>query len=92
MRDLAHIERERQMPADMLAQELAVQPIEGKTYLADRKGDQLSVTDMSGAIPPRSEYLLAMESLDSVGRPNPLSPRPARCQIAPRNHGGLPCR
>ena len=63
----------RQGPDSPNPEELAVQPIEGKSYLAIRKGQQLSVTDLDGAIPPREEFLLVMESLDTIGKPHPLA-------------------
>jgi hypothetical protein len=63
----------RQGPDNPKPDELAVQPIEGKSYFAARQGEQLIVTDDDGAIPPRDEYLLVMESLDTIGKPHPLT-------------------
>jgi hypothetical protein len=80
----------RQAPDAPNPDELVVQPIEGKTYLAERRGDQLLVTDPAGAIPPRDEYLLAMESLDSVGKPNPLAEMLAGRSVTVGEHRHVP--
>ncbi|MEM9657390.1 MAG: hypothetical protein AAF961_03430 [Planctomycetota bacterium] len=53
--------------------EPTVQPIEGKQYLIERDGDQLRVTDPSGVIPPMDQFQLVVDSLHSVGKPNPLA-------------------
>jgi hypothetical protein len=63
----------RQSPENANPDELSVQPIEGKTYLMQREGDKLHVTDLDGHIPPLEEYKLAAESLENVGKPNPLA-------------------
>lgn len=63
----------RQSPEDANPDEFATQPIEGKTYLMTRDGDRLSVTDLEGVIPPLEEYKLVAESLENVGKPNPLA-------------------
>jgi hypothetical protein len=63
----------RQSPEDADPNVLAAQPIEGKTYVATRRGDELIVTDDDGRIPPLDEYTIVAESLDGVGRPNPLA-------------------
>jgi len=63
----------RQSPESGKPDDFSPQPIEGKTYLMRREGDKLSVTDPEGSIPPLEEFKLAMESLESVGKPNPLA-------------------
>lgn len=63
----------RQSPEEPDPNALTPQPIEGKTYVATRRGDELTVTDLDGKIPPLNEFTLAVESLDGVGRPNPLA-------------------
>jgi hypothetical protein len=63
----------RQSPEHENPEELAVQPIEGKSYLMTRTGDRLTVTDEEGAIPPLEEFKLVAESLENVGKANPLA-------------------
>ncbi len=63
----------RQSPENADPKELTAQPIEGKTYLMSREDGQLKITDPAGDIPPLEEYKLAAESLDNVGKPNPLA-------------------
>ncbi|HEX6963795.1 MAG TPA: hypothetical protein VF175_18150 [Lacipirellula sp.] len=63
----------RQSPEAGSPDELAVQPIEGKTYIVHREGDQLAITDTAGHIPPKDQYKLVAESLENVGKPNPLA-------------------
>ncbi len=63
----------RQTPENKNPNELAPLPIEGKSYLMVRNEDELTVTDAEGVIPPLEEYKLVAESLDSVGKPNPLA-------------------
>jgi hypothetical protein len=50
-----------------------MQPVEGKTYLLTRQGEQLLVTDAQGAIPPRDEFEIVFSSMQSLGLPNPLA-------------------
>jgi hypothetical protein len=63
----------RLTPNDAGATEPITQPIEGKSYLVTRRGDELMVTDLEGRMPPLEEYKLASEALSGVGRPNPLA-------------------
>lgn len=63
----------RQSPENKSAQELAAQPIEGKTYLMQRHGDKLQITDSEGRTPPLEEFKLVVESLENVGKPSPLA-------------------
>jgi hypothetical protein len=63
----------RQSPEHANPDELAVQPIEGKTYFMRREGEKILVTDQDGHIPPLEEYKLVTESLENVGKPNPLA-------------------
>lgn len=63
----------RQSPENDDREKLLPQSIEGKTYLATRRGDELSITDLAGVTPPAEELKLAAESLENVGKPNPLA-------------------
>lgn len=63
----------RQSPQDGDGKSPVVQPIEGKSYLAVRRGDELIVNDSAGAALPAEEYKLVREALDNVGKPNPLA-------------------
>ncbi|RIK77595.1 MAG: hypothetical protein DCC67_12475 [Planctomycetota bacterium] len=72
----------RQSPEGPHPAELARQPIEGKSYLAIRIGDELSITDLSGAVPPAEELKLVAESLENVGKPNPLASLLVNRQVA----------
>lgn len=63
----------RQTPESAHPEELVTQPIEGKSYLMVRDGERLVVTDLAGAAPPEEEARLVAESLENVGKPNPLS-------------------
>ncbi len=63
----------RQSPENADPKDFSPQPIEGKTYLMHRTAGALEVTDADGSIPPLDEYTLVMESLDSVGKPNPMA-------------------
>jgi hypothetical protein len=48
------------------------QPIEGKSYIVARRGDDLVITDPSGAEVPDEERMLVAASMDAVGHVNPL--------------------
>jgi hypothetical protein len=48
------------------------QPIEGKTYIVERKGNDLVVTDPAGHDVPEEERMLVAASMDAVGHLNPL--------------------
>jgi hypothetical protein len=63
----------RQSPENANPDELVTQPIEGKTYFMRRDGDQVTITDAEGSIPPQEEFKLVAESLENVGKPNPLA-------------------
>jgi hypothetical protein len=58
---------ENENPTDEFAQ-----PVEGKAYLVSRSNDRLIVTELDGAIPPRQEYDVVVESMESFGLSNPL--------------------
>jgi hypothetical protein len=55
-------------PADEVAQ-----PVEGKSYIITREGETLLVTDPDGAIPPRAEYDIVVNTMESFGQPNLLA-------------------
>ncbi|HZZ28199.1 MAG TPA: hypothetical protein VFE46_09360 [Pirellulales bacterium] len=48
------------------------QPIEGKSYLVQRRGEDLVVTDPQGGEVPEEERSLVAASMDAVGHPSPL--------------------
>jgi hypothetical protein len=48
------------------------QPIEGKSYIVTRHGNDLVITDSSGAEVSDEERMLVAASMDAVGRANPL--------------------
>jgi len=50
-----------------------VQSVEGKSYFVERKGEQLLVTDLQGAIPLQKEFEIVVNSVATLGRPNPLA-------------------
>lgn len=55
-------------PADEVAQ-----PVEGKSYVITRRGETLLVTEPDGAIPPRAEYDIVVNTMESFGQPNLLA-------------------
>lgn len=63
----------RQTPESATPEELVTQPIEGKSYLMVRDGEKLIITDSAGATPSEEEIKLVTESLENVGKPNPLA-------------------
>lgn len=62
-----------QRPEEAAGGELQPQPIEGKAYLATRRGEQLTITDAHGEMPPLEEYRAAREALETLGKPNLLA-------------------
>jgi hypothetical protein len=48
------------------------QPIEGKSYIVERRGSDLVVTDLQGHDVPEEERVLVAGSMDAVGHPSPL--------------------
>jgi len=63
----------RMSPENSQGDELMMQPIEGKSYLMTRHENEMSITDLEGALPPIEEFKLVAESLENVGKPNPLA-------------------
>lgn len=51
----------------------APQLIEGRSYDCRREGEQLQIVCSDGTIPSPEEFRLVSESLDSLGRPNPIA-------------------
>jgi hypothetical protein len=52
------------------------QPVQGKTYRCRRAGGEnskLIVTDLNGQTPPSDECEIVAQTMDMVGRPNPLA-------------------
>ena len=50
-----------------------VQPVEGKTYVLTREGQRLLVKYEDGTLPPAEEFEIVLNSMQSLGRPNPLA-------------------
>ena len=48
-------------------------PIVKKTYSVVRNGEQLLITDSEGNIPPMEEFNAVLQSMESIGKPNPLA-------------------
>jgi len=48
------------------------QPIEGKTYVVERRASDLVVTDTKGNDVPPEERILVATAMESIGRPSPL--------------------
>jgi hypothetical protein len=51
----------------------AAQPVEGKAYIIERVGEDLSVKDSAGKTPPDEEVAFVARNMDAVGRVNPLA-------------------
>jgi hypothetical protein len=52
------------------------QPVEGKAYHCRREPShdgKLVVTDLDGLLPPLEEFMIVAQSMEMVGRPNPLA-------------------
>ncbi len=49
-----------------------LEPIAGKTYIVERVGEKLLVTDGQGKQPPDDEAALVAAAMEAIGRPNPL--------------------
>lgn len=64
----------KQSPENPDPNALAAQPIEGKSYFAQRRQKTMLVTDASGAIPPLEEYELVADVAQNLAKPNPLAP------------------
>jgi hypothetical protein len=52
---------------------IAQLPVAGKTYLAQRVGEDLVITDEQGNKPSDEELALITPSMEALGRPNPLA-------------------
>jgi hypothetical protein len=63
-----HLSPENRKPDDEVAQ-----PVEGKSYIITRKEERLLVTELDGAIPPRAEYDIVVNTMESFGQPNLLA-------------------
>lgn len=50
-----------------------IQPVEGKTYVLTRTGERLIVNYTDGTLPPADEFEIVLNSLQSLGKPNPLA-------------------
>ena len=67
----------RQILADEAQEsgEAVLQPVHGKSYVCRRDGDEqakLIVTDAEGSVPPWKEYEFVSQSMEMIGRANPL--------------------
>ena len=49
------------------------QPVDGKTYYVTRSGADLVVTDEQGEKPPGEELRIVKNSMQAIGRPNPIA-------------------
>jgi len=63
----------QQSPDNQDPTEPEVQPVEGKSYLVERSGEQLFVTDPQGTIPLQNEFEIVVNSVQTLGLPNPLA-------------------
>ncbi len=73
-----YVEATKQLTSGNSAEESTptVQPVQGKAYDCRRapgEGGELIVTDASGQTPPPEEYEIVAQSMETVGRPNPLA-------------------
>lgn len=48
-------------------------PVQGKTYIVSRLGDDLLIVDNTGHAPPPEEYAIVATATQTLGRPNPLA-------------------
>lgn len=48
-------------------------PIAGKTYYCERRGEELRVYTPEGETPPMEEFKLVAENMDTLGKPSPLA-------------------
>ncbi len=55
------------------APKIKLQPVQGKTYIVQRVEDQLNVLDEGGRPADEQEASIVRESMQFVGRPNPLA-------------------
>lgn len=62
-----------QSPESQEPDQLKAQVVEGKSYLVERRGKSLLVTDMQGAIPTQKEFEIVLSSVQTLGLPNPLA-------------------
>ncbi|MCA9232169.1 MAG: hypothetical protein KDA57_16090 [Planctomycetales bacterium] len=62
-----------QSPENQDPSQFENQPVQGKSYLVERQGERLLVTDLQGAIPPQKEYEIVVASVSTLGLPNPLA-------------------
>lgn len=68
-----YIVSEREVTADEQASAVQQDPIAGRAYHCRREGEQLIVTDEEGYLPALAEFQIVADSMDVLGRPNPLA-------------------
>ncbi|MEN1681227.1 MAG: hypothetical protein AAGJ46_16690 [Planctomycetota bacterium] len=49
------------------------EPVVGKTYYCERRGERLVVTTEAGALPPLDEYKIVATNMETLGKKNPLA-------------------
>ena len=59
--------------ADQKDTEWLPQPVNGKTYVVRRAENELIVINQHGQVPPDNELTIVKQSMQSIGRPNPLA-------------------
>ncbi|MCA9258981.1 MAG: hypothetical protein KDA61_07265 [Planctomycetales bacterium] len=70
---VAFLSSRNQTPENPQPDQLMPQAVHGKSYLVKRKGEQLTVTDVEGAIPPMDEYEIVVDAVQHLGKPHPLA-------------------
>lgn len=50
-----------------------LEPVVGKTYRCERRGEELVVTTEAGALPPIDEYRIVATNMETFGKKNPLA-------------------
>jgi hypothetical protein len=70
---IRYVVSERVMKADAEDEAVIQDPIAGKAYLCRRDGERLTVTDEAGHLPTLAEFKIVADSMESLGKPNPLA-------------------
>jgi hypothetical protein len=68
-----YVVSEREVEADGQTTATQQDPIAGHAYRCRRDGEQLLVTDDQGHLPPLAEFKIVADSMDALGKPNPLA-------------------
>ncbi len=70
---VAYRTSQQKMQTGSAEAKMSSQPVEGKSYLVTRNGEQLVITDLDGNIPPQDQYTIVSENMQTLGKPNPLA-------------------